>query len=152
MNLVSENSTATPAFIGRWVVVGMFAFAALMTALLWAYWELHTRPFRDLQTALAREFPESSPRVEGGAHKSHLNTPTRLRFMLRVQFDPTTNQEESVATINKAVELARETNRPDEFDELEFHLFQKREQGTPTAISVTRPPTDFPISSDDLAR
>lgn len=75
---------------GTWMVVIMFAFALLMIALMFLYWELHTRPFRPLQVAINARYPNSMPRVIGGKHKSHQpgSKPT-LRVVIAVDYDPT---------------------------------------------------------------
>src|SRR3990172_5506244 len=56
---------------GRWVVIAMFAFAALVVGSMWVYIDRHTAPFRPLRQALAREFENSAPNVEGGQTKMH---------------------------------------------------------------------------------
>lgn len=75
---------------GTWMVVIMFAFAMSMIALMYLYWELHTRPFRPLQIAINARYPNSMPRVIGGKHKSHQpeSKPT-LRIVIAIDFDPT---------------------------------------------------------------
>lgn len=86
---MSGETPRTPAAIsGRWLVVGMFAFAAAATAVLWVYWKLHVGPFVPLQEALAAEFPGSKPRVEGGQRKMSRGTPRILRITMQVDFDP----------------------------------------------------------------
>lgn len=72
------------------MVVIMFLFAMAMIALMYLYWEMHTRPFRPLQIAINARYPNSMPRVIGGRHKSHQpeSKPT-LRMVIAVDFDPT---------------------------------------------------------------
>ena len=145
-----EQPPSSASTSGRWVVAGMFGFAVLMTGLLWTYWELHTRPFRELQYAIAREFPGSSPRVEGGAHKSHLDSPTRLRFVMRVDFDPNSNDSRVLKIMNRVFELAETHNNPRDYDELEFHLFLKRAEATPRVRTVETQPDQFPLTNGSL--
>ena len=52
---------------GSRLVIAMFGMAIVATGLLWFYWDLHLMPYMPLQEALAEEFEDSSPRVEGGA-------------------------------------------------------------------------------------
>src|SRR3990172_7938391 len=88
----SDHEEKPAELSGKWVVIGMFVFAIAATAGLFAYWELHTAPFRELQDALAQEFPRSRPRVEGGQRKKHKHTPRILSIVLRVEFDPTADE------------------------------------------------------------
>lgn len=94
---------------GRTVVFGMFGFAILIVGALFAYWDLYTRPFRQLQVALAEEFPGSQPQVIGGKHKSHqpgaVNT---LRIILRVSESPLADEVRSEAKAAQVVRLADE--------------------------------------------
>ena len=73
---------------GRWVVIGLFAFAITLTVALWVYWKLHRAPFLQWEQFLAGEFQGSSPLVEGGQRKMHRGTPRILRITLKVDFDP----------------------------------------------------------------
>lgn len=75
---------------GTWMVVLMFVFAFSMIGLMFLYWELHTRPFRDLQMAIGARHQNSMPRVIGGKNKSHKpQSQSRLRIIILVDFDPT---------------------------------------------------------------
>ena len=60
-----DDIQASGRISGRKVVALMLGFGVVMVAALWLYWELHTRPFRPLQTAIAAEFPDSRPGVIG---------------------------------------------------------------------------------------
>ncbi|MBT5019464.1 hypothetical protein OAF98_01150 [Planctomicrobium sp.] len=114
---------------GRWTVVAMFGFAALMVSLLFIYWELYTAPFRPLQYAIADAFPESSPRVIGGQHKSHKTEhPPTLRVVIYVpvqEFDPETETEKSETRALKLARLAFEHQDVSEYELIQFVLLQK---------------------------
>ncbi len=127
---------APPAVAGRWVVIGMFAFGTMLMVLLALYWHFHTAPFRPLQKALAAEFPGSLPRVEGGQHKKHRNTPRILRIALRTDFDPTAASVGArvFAMVRRIVGLAARHVRLTQYDRLEVYLYFRR----PEQASVYR--------------
>lgn len=111
---------------GRWVVVGMFVFAAAATGGMWVYWKLHIAPFLPLQEALAEAFPGSRPRVEGGQRKMSKNTPRILRITARVDFDPTRDQNAAEVDrfADRLAAVAREKqNDLSSYELLELHLF-----------------------------
>jgi peroxiredoxin len=109
---------------GRWVVLGMFTFAIMVTCTLYLFWHLHTAPFRPLQEALAAEYEGSHPLVQGGQRKMHMGTPRILRVVLRVEFDP--NDEGRKKTVDKMVDriiqLADKYHGLTDYDTLEIHL------------------------------
>ena len=118
----SPDSWHRPSTIsGRVVVVGIFVFGIVVTGTLYVYWDLHTAPFRPLQEALAREFKDSHPLVQGGQRRIRKNTPLMLRVVLRVDFDP--NQQPGAdAIVKRVVKLAREHHDLAVYDILEIHL------------------------------
>lgn len=113
---------------GRWTVLGMFAFAATMVLLLYLYWDAYTKPFRELQFAIAEEFEDSSPLVIGGKHKSHKNlNPNTLRIVVRIplkDFDPTQDEAQSKKRAMRLVELAGEYHDLSKYEVIEIHLRQ----------------------------
>ena len=115
------------------MVVAMFAFAILATGLLYLYWDYHTRPFRPLQEALAREFEGSHPLVQGGQRKMRKQMPRILRIVLRTDFDPnqTDNEERVSRMVEKTMQLARRYHRVDDYQTVEIHLaWMRPEQKT----------------------
>lgn len=117
---------------GRLVVVVMFLLGLTATGILWMYWHLHMMPFMPLQEALAAEFSESSPRVDGGRRKQHKGTPMILRVVMRVPFDPTAadaeNQDQIEARIERTRELAVRHAAIDEYELLEIHMYQEAKE------------------------
>jgi hypothetical protein len=112
---------------GRNVVLGMLAFGVLMVLALWLYWEMYTRPFRPLQAAINAEFPGSSPRVVGGRPKSHQDdSPTLLRIIIRVDFDPQTADEAVLQEhVDRLRALAGQHLDLSPYEVLEIHLIQR---------------------------
>lgn len=109
---------------GTWLVVGMFGFGLLLTAGLYAYWTLHTAPFRPLRDALAAKYPGSAPRVEGG--KPRLDRPGErvLRIIMKSPFDPPDAfRAESFA--HEVATFAASRQPLNEFDVVEVHLFRE---------------------------
>jgi hypothetical protein len=138
-------ATPTRSLSGRWVVVWMFALGIVATAVIFIYWELHTRPFRPLTEAIGREYRHSLPKVEGGRHKGSANT---LRIAMRVPFVPLESTVETQQQVNRVVELARQHARVADFEVLEVHLIQlapeqaavQRSFSYPTAQVLTNLP------------
>ncbi len=112
---------------GRAVVLGMFAFAIVMTGALWGYWEFYTRPFRPLQYAINAEFPNSSPRVIGGEHKSHKQVfPSTLRLVIRVDFDPTDAADAVIEPYtSRLLALAAAHVDLSPYEQVEIHLVHR---------------------------
>ena len=106
------------------MVIGMLAFGLATTAGMWAYWTLHTGPFRPLQDAIAAAFPHSSPRVEGGQHKMHKGTPLVLRIVMRVDFDPVTEKSHGEEVVDSVEKIASQHINLAAYDELDVFLFQ----------------------------
>jgi hypothetical protein len=148
---------------GTWMVIIMFLFAMSMIALMYLYWEMHTRPFRPLQIAINARYPNSMPRVIGGKHKSHQpdSKPT-LRIVIAVDFDPTdglprppgTNPEdEDRLTLTDTMqvdprvedayktllELANENTDLNEYQVVEIFLEHRRPEKRSRTLFATRP-------------
>lgn len=109
----------------------MFGFGILMTGLLWLYWELYTRPFRPLQSAIVEAFPDSSPRVVGGQHKSHRGLhPRLLRIVVRVEFDPHGAADDVIEHYRSTLaQLAEAHVDLSVYDTLEIHLVHRVPEG-----------------------
>lgn len=124
-----EPNRRSGSHSGRWTVAAMFGFAIMMVTLLFVYWEFYTAPFRPLQYAIAAAFPESSPRVVGGQHKSHKSgDPKILRIVVYVpdsDFDPEQSMKESENRAADLVRLAFEHQKIDEYEQIEVVLLQK---------------------------
>ncbi len=118
-----------------------------MVGILWLYWDSYTRPFRDLQYAIAAEFENSSPRVIGGRHKGDEQNPETLRIIIQVSFDPLADEEQSLQHSRRLVELARQHKDLSAYDVLEVHLRQPIPESKWRTWSLTRPVADW---LDDL--
>lgn len=129
-----------PEIAGKWVVIGMFAFAALMTAAMWIYWWLHVGPFVPLQRAILAEWEDSAPRVEGGQRKMHRGTPRILRVTLKVPFDPADeeNRPQLERRVERIRELAADTLDLATFEVLEVHLFQPMPEDRARTQSIVK--------------
>lgn len=123
----AETDKPDPRISGRKLVFVMISMGLLATGLLWFYWNLHLQPFMPLQEALAAEFEESSPRVDGGQRKSHKGTPRVLRVVMRVPFDPNSKDANVLAAIgdriDRTIELAKVYSTFNEYALLDVHLF-----------------------------
>lgn len=140
--MTNSNETKDPVFIsGKLVVLGMFAFAALMTGFMWFYWKMNLAPFLPLQQAIiaTEELAESRPVVEGGRAKGQENAPNTLRVTMKIDYDPVENEDRVIAIEQKVLELA-ESSLPqfEEFDQLEFNLYWPKQETELKPITVQR--------------
>lgn len=112
---------------GSKLVIAMFGLAITATSILWFYWDMHLMPYMPLQEALATEFEDSSPRVDGGQRKIHKGTPMILRVVMRVPFDPTSSeldiQNQIESRIARTKELAISHTEVEKFQTLEVHMY-----------------------------
>lgn len=125
---------------GTNVVLGIFLFAIVMAGGLGFYSYFHAKPFRPLQRAIHVAYPKSYPRVEGGQHKMHRDTPRILRVTMRVEFDPEATDERPRvdALIARLAELAREQLDLSNFEVFEVHLVQMRPEQKAHKLTVTQ--------------
>lgn len=118
---------------GSKLVIAMFGLAITATSILWFYWDMHLMPYMPLQEAIALEYKDSSPRVDGGQRKIHKGTPMILRVVMRVPFDPTSSdaatQDKIEARIARTKQLATTHTEVEKFQTLEVHMyFQPKEK------------------------
>jgi hypothetical protein len=147
MTAMAETDVQRSVLVsGKVVVAAMFGFGLLLTAALYGYWELHTRPFRPLQEALAEAVPGSSPRVIGGKHKSHQpGSPNRLRIILRVDYDPLLDENvpRRDALARTIVRLTRTHHDVSPYQLIELHLEHRIPERPPLVWSSTRTPEEW---------
>jgi hypothetical protein len=142
----SRSGQGSPVVSGRLVVVGMFAFGILLTSLLYTYWDLHTRPFRALQEAIAREIPGSSPRVIGGKHKSHRpGSPNTLRIIVLVGYNPldASNEATRDELAREILQLARTHHDVTPYERIELHLEHRIPERPAEFWSSVRTPAEW---------
>ena len=108
---------------GRWVVIAMIIFALILVGVMWLYLDRHTRPFRPLRQALAREFEDSAPKVEGGQTKIEKGTPKTLRIIMRVPFNPNKEPEKANEFAHRVAKFAESHHDLGQYDVVEIHLF-----------------------------
>lgn len=108
-------------FSGSRTVVAMLAVGVLATAVIFIYWDQHTRPFRPLRVAIGSTFEKSRPLVEGGRNKGGPNT---LRIAMTVLFDPVADDDRARETLRQVVELARTHVDLGQYEVLELNLLQ----------------------------
>lgn len=123
----SQNARPFRQVSGKVVVIGMFAFGLLATGVLWLYWELHTRPFRPLQDALAMHYPGAAPRVDGGQRKMHKGTARILRIVMKVEFDPAQDEEQAAGFVRNVAAFVKTKADLSDWDLLEVHLYHLAE-------------------------
>lgn len=132
-NVARSSPTSGRRISGRAVVISMFAFGIVMTSGMWIYWHLYLRPFYPLQRALADEFRESYPRVEGGHHK---HSPWTLRIVLQVPFKPVPDDPQVQQLASRVLELARANHDLTRYQLIELYLLQPDPERTPTRIKL----------------
>lgn len=114
---------------GKWVVLAMLGFGITATATLWIYWKMHLMPFMPLQEVLVEEFPDSSPRVDGGQRHMHKGSPMILRLVMKVGFDPILDRDASSEFIGKVAQVVGNNLDVSKYDEMHVHLYQLNPEG-----------------------
>ena len=149
--LIEDSKRESRSYSGRSVVFGMFLFAIVMTSLLWGYWKAYAASFQPLQSALVDQFGEDSkPRVEGGAYKSHLNTPQTLRVVMKVSFNPKTDNAQRNRLVNQVVLLAEKHLPERTYANLEVRLYQKNEESNEQVLELRKYSwNQFPLPIED---
>jgi len=139
----SVEPPSGPSISGRTVVIAMFAFGAVATLILFVYWNLHMMPFMPMQEALVAEFGEDcAPRVEGGQRKIHKHSTKMLRVVLKVPFNPKLEAPTTAERVNehlvKVRDIAAKNLNLDDYDTLELHLFQDKQESRFPQITVRK--------------
>lgn len=126
---VSGYTPKSSTVSGSRIVLVMFAFGIAATATIWIYWTAYLMPFMPLQKAIESEFAKSSPRVDGGREKGKSDKPFTLRVVMRVPFDPTQDDPETLESVNTRIErtkqLAEELTEFDKYELLHVHLYNE---------------------------
>lgn len=107
---------------GRKLVFGLLMLGILATALMFVYWEQHTRPFRSLREAVGREFRHSRPNVEGGRSKG--KGPWILRVSMSVDFPATEEPERGQEIGDRVLELVKQHVDHKDLERVEVNLIQ----------------------------
>lgn len=107
---------------GRSVVIGLLCLGIAATALMFVYWEHHTRPFRALREQIGREFRHSRPNVEGGRVKGR--GPWTLRISMSVDFPPAEDSPRANEIVNRVLEITRRCHDVDDVEKIEINLIQ----------------------------
>lgn len=142
----SHPKTSPREFSGTKLIIGVFAFAIVMSASVWIYSYLHAKPFQPLQKAIHREFPKSYPQVQGGQRKMHRDTPKTLRITLQVRFDPEPpeSNEQVEALVARLEELAKQHVDFASYDVFEVHCVQRVPEHKAKTRTITR---EIPVTS-----
>jgi hypothetical protein len=126
----------------------MLGFGVVMVAALWLYWELHSRPFRPLQNAIAAEFPDSRPGVIGGRHKSHeAGNPQTLRIVIWVDFDPNADEARAIEYGGRLAALAAQHHDLSRYEVLEIRLIQRVGDSDSVMWIESRPVAEWDVHS-----
>ena len=145
---VLETAPPTRMVSGRWIVISLFGFGLLLTSLIRLYSKLHLEPFMPLQLALAEEFEDSSPRVEGGQRRMHKDSPRLLRVTMRVAFDPTVDDQKTLNEVNERLDritaISSQHLQIADYDTLEVHFYQPNPEGELKQQSFSRELEDGP--------
>ena len=128
---------------GRKLVIGLLILGILATALMFVYWEQHTRPFRSLREAVGREFRHSRPNVEGGRSKG--KGPWILRVSMSVDFPATEEPERGQEIADRVLELVKQHVDRKDLERVEVNLIQF----VPQELAKTK---TYAWDADELAR
>jgi hypothetical protein len=136
---LSDAAPRARQISGTWVVLGVFLLGAAATTVMFAYWELHTRPFRPLTEAIGRTYRHSLPKVEGGRHKKG---PMTLRVALRVPFSPEADENAARQTVETICGLIRRHQDLAGYERVQIHLFQMVPEEAAKSKSFTFTPAE----------
>lgn len=109
---------------GRTIVFSLLIFGLLMSGSLYVFQAVNTYPFADTQNALAIEFPDSRPRVEGGRLKGKQINPTTFRTTLAVDFDPHSDDARIQKMADRILVIASKNLNLNEYEQAELHFYQ----------------------------
>jgi len=109
---------------GRTIVLGLFIFGLLMSGSLYLFQAVNTFQFADTQNALAKEFPDSRPRVEGGRLKGKQIHPATFRTTLAVSFNPHEEDVRIQKMADRIMEIASQNLNLNEYEQAELHFYQ----------------------------
>jgi hypothetical protein len=117
--------TSSPRVIsGKYIVAVMFTFGIIATGTLWFFWYYHTQPFIPLQKAIAAEYPDSAPRVDGGQRRMHSDTPRLLWIIMRVKIHPSDDAVAAQQTVDTVTALAKKHVDISLYDQINVRLFR----------------------------
>jgi len=123
--MTTHDPESNPRVIkGRTIVFSLLIFGLLMSGSLYLFQAINTYPFAETQNALAREFPDSRPRVEGGRLKGKQENPTTFRVTLAVAFNPNENNTAIQNIGNRVLEIASENLNLKDYEVAELHFYQ----------------------------
>lgn len=123
--MTSPDPESSPRPVqGRTIVISLLIFGLVMSGSLYVFQAINTYPFADTQNALAREFPDSRPRVEGGRLKGKEENPLTLRVTLAVPFDPNERDAQIQEMADQILEVARRHLDLNEYEIAELHFYQ----------------------------
>ncbi len=133
-------------FSGRSLVIGLLILGLSATALMFVYWDQHTRPFRSLREAIGREFRHSRPNVAGGRHKGR--GPKTLRIALSVDFPPAEDSPRANKIVDRIREITCEYPDVNQYEKIEINLIQFVPQELAKIRKFTWNPNDLTSPND----
>ncbi|WP_298866873.1 hypothetical protein [uncultured Gimesia sp.] len=123
--MTSNDPESRPKlFKGKTIVLSLLIFGLLMSGSLYVFQAVNTFQFADTQNALAKEFPDSRPRVEGGRLKGKQNNPTTFRTTLAVDFNPNDEDVRIQKMADRIMEIASKNLNLNEYEQAELHFYQ----------------------------
>lgn len=111
-------------FKGKTIVLGLLIFGLLMSGSLYVFQAVNSFKFAPTQKALAEEFPDSKPRVEGGRLKGKQQNPATLRITLAVDFNPNDHEERLQNMSDRILKIASKNLKLSDYSLAELHFYQ----------------------------
>ena len=138
--VTTDNPLPVRYVSGKLVVVAMLLMGLSATAVMFLYWDLHTKPFRPLTEAIGRTFKYSLPKVEGGRHKKG---PLTLRIAMRVPFPPEVDEQSAQETLATVKGLIRQHADLTGYERVQIHFFQMVPEETAKSRFFELTPADI---------
>jgi|GEM_PF-2124443 len=121
---IHDPESQPKLFQGRTIVLSLLLFGLLMSGSLYVFQAVNTYHFADTQNALAKEFPNARPRVEGGRLKGKQKNPATFRTTLAVPFNPHEEDARIQKMADRILEIAAENMNLNEYEQAELHFYQ----------------------------
>jgi len=123
--MTTNDPESAPRIVkGRTIVLGLLLFGLVMSGSLYVFQAINTYHFADTQNALAKEFPKSRPRVEGGRLKGKQQNPLTFRVTMAVPFNPHEKDEEIQQLGDRILEIASKNLQLEDYEQAELHFYQ----------------------------
>jgi hypothetical protein len=134
--MIAAMHTAVPSKAGKLVVAGMIGAGLLAALVIFLYWRARLGPYVPLIRGLAKAFPKSAPRVEGGDLPNERGI---LRVILKVDFTPEETDPRVDQILRTTLTLAHNLGLAGTYQTLDLYLVRYVPERAAQRLRLTRP-------------